>query len=137
MGSDAIAESDVMIIRTIPAGDLLIQNGTAPLTQGPIFVRQKIAARFQFFKGEWFLDLRQGIPYFQNVLGKNPNLAVIQALFRKVVATTPGVAYVPDFALLFDHSSRHCTFRFIAKLIGGGAVVVSPTDEDFLVDISP
>ena len=128
------------VIRIIPAGDLALENGDLVVlgltaTTRVQYIRQKIAARFKFFLGEWFLDLRQGIPYFRDVLVKNPNLQVIRSLFLRVLRRTPGVLSVARFFLSYDPSTRQLRFDFQA-VVTDGVVVVSPKDEDFLVDVA-
>lgn len=128
------------VVRIIPAGDLALENGnlvwlgTTPETRVQI-VRQKIAARFRFFVGEWFLDLREGIPYYRDVLVKNPNLDLIRSLFLRVLRQTPGVLDVPSFSLDYDPSARRLSFDFEAK-VSDGEVVVAPEDRDFVVDLA-
>lgn len=125
-----------MLIRTNPAGDLLLENHRFVFATGVTFTRQKLSARFRFFRGEWFRDKRQGLPYFEQVFVKNPDLDVVRSLFRRVAATCPGVGAVPRFALTFDPSSRSCSFDFEARAKDGGApIIVKPTDRDFLVNI--
>lgn len=51
---------------------------------------QRLRARLRFFKGEWFLDKRQGMPYFEAILVKNPDISLIQSIFRQAVLSTPG-----------------------------------------------
>lgn len=126
------------ILRTIPAGDLDLVGHKLVFTSGPTLVRQKLSARFQFFAGEWFLDRRQGIPYFRDVFTVNPNRDLIRALFKKVVVSTPGVASLIKFDALFDTSARQVRFDFAAKLSADAAtLIVTPADRDFLVDVSP
>lgn len=59
----------------------------------------KLTNLFSFFKGEWFLDQREGVPYFQYVMVSNPNMALIANLFRQVCFSAPGVASVSDINL--------------------------------------
>lgn len=125
------------VLALIPSGDLALVNGDFSFIEGTKFTRQKLAARFQFFKGEWFLDQRQGLPYFRDVFVKNPNLDLIRSLFQKVIVDTPGIASVSNLQLVFDPGARTLAFSFTAKLKNGGApFVVTPEDRDFLVDIS-
>ncbi len=120
----------------VPAGDLELRNGSFVFTEGSDFVRQKLASRFQFFKGEWFLDQRQGIPYFRDVFLKDPNLDLIRSLFQKVIVETPGIASASNLQLLYDPGARRLSFSFSAKLKNGGApIIVAATDRDFIVDI--
>lgn len=122
------------IFHVIPAGDLALEGGSwVMLDGGPAEVRQRLMARFRFFKGEWFLDTRLGIPYFENVLIKSPNLGAIGALFRRVILTTPGVVELQDFSLSFDSVARALSLGFRARATSGD-VVVQPGDPDFIFD---
>lgn len=126
------------VIRRIPAGDLaivagnLVLLGKTPATRVQ-YIRQKISARFRFFLREWFLDEREGVPYYRDVFVKNPNIALIRSLFLKVLRETPGVLKVPSFSVRYDQAARQLTFDFQA-VVDGGEVVVEPEDEDFIVD---
>lgn len=75
-------------------------------------IRQKIAVRLRFFRGEWFLDQNIGMPYFQNILVKNPNLPMIQSLYREAIVTVPGVSDVKNFTYTFDGKIRRLSLDF-------------------------
>lgn len=96
-------------------------------------MRQRIMRRFRFFRGEWFLDVRVGVPHFHMVLGRNPNVPAIKDLFRRVVLSTPGVISLPSFDALFDDRERSLTFEFRA-LVHGGEVQVKANDPGFVFD---
>lgn len=129
------------VIRIIPAGDLALENGTLVLLGKTDktrvqYIRQKIAARFKFFLGEWFLDKREGIPYYRDVFVKNPNRPLIRSLFLRVLKTTPGVLSVATFQLDYDPSKRELSAAFEA-VVDGGELSVSAGDADFLVGLAP
>lgn len=75
-------------------------------------IRQKIAVRLQFFKGEWFLDQNIGVPYFQAILIKNPNLPTIQSIYRQAIVSVPGVSDLRNFAFTFDAPARKLSVSF-------------------------
>lgn len=128
------------VFRTIPAGDLALEGGTfvelGKTAETRVqYIRQQLSARFKFFAGEWFLDLRQGIPYYRDVFVKNPNFDLIRALFLRVVRQMPGVLSVASFSTFYDASARQFTFAFKA-IVDGGEIVVSQEDQDFIVDLA-
>lgn len=123
------------VLRVIPAGDIQIVNGKTIAISGAPAIRQKISTRFRFFLGEWFLDTRQGVPYYRDVFLKDPSLDVIRSTFRKLVLGTPGVLSLASFAINYDQSARTLSFAFQAKVNGGDAVV-QPTDRDFLIGVA-
>lgn len=115
------------IFHVIPEGDLAIEGGDLVwLRGGPREVRQRIMARLRFFKGEWFLDTRLGIPYFQNVLVKSPNLPAIGAMLRRAILTTRGVIELVSFDLRFNETDRSLALTFHARTAEGDVIVSDP-----------
>ncbi len=88
-------------------GDLEIgTDGDLIIVTGIDAIAQHLRIRLQFFRGEWFLDTRQGIPYFEEVLIKAPDLNVVQSLLREAIRETPGVISITSFELDFDGVTR-------------------------------
>jgi hypothetical protein len=100
---------------------LQTQNGDLDFTQGlrltttlAQFVAQRVRSRLLFFLGEWFLDTRQGVPYFLQVFVSNPDIPLVTSLFRRVIEETPGVASLETFQVAFIRTSR--VLRVTAKI---------------------
>ena len=72
-------------------GDLELDTGDLQLTTGADAVRQHLQQRLRTFRGEWFLDLSTGVPYYQDILKKNPNPLVVDGVLKDAVLSTPGV----------------------------------------------
>lgn len=87
-------------------GDLVFTNNQLTFVDGADQVKQSIIQRFRTFAGEWFLDTSLGIPYFQNVLVKNPNLTLIESYFKNELWAVPGVLSIINFSLNFDPVAR-------------------------------
>jgi len=96
-------------------GDLLVEGGDLQILEGVDSIEQHVAIRLQFFQGEWFLDTRIGIPYFTNILVKNPDLGAVRFLLRNAVATTPGIDKIERFDLAFDAAARKLSVDFEAS----------------------
>jgi len=99
--------------------DLKITDGNLSLVDGTASIIQHLRIRLRFFLGEWFLDERIGIPYFERVLKKNPNRAVVIATIRKVIISTPGVTAITDFDLSIDTATRIGQVSFKATTDAG------------------
>ena len=100
-------------------GDLLIENNSLVLVKGDDAIVQHLTIRFRFFLGEWFLDTRLGIPYFREILIKNPDLSRVRGIFRQVVLTTPGIESLVEFGLDFESAIRKLTVNFRARKTDG------------------
>lgn len=122
------------VFRIIPPGDLALKNGSPYYIAGPAYIRQKLSVRFKFFQREWFLNQLEGIPYYRDVFVKNPNLDVVNSLFKRVIRTCPGVLGLRSYSSRFDAAERVLYFRFVA-IVEGGEVIVAEKDRDFIVDV--
>lgn len=96
-------------------GDLVVTAGDLVCVSGAEAIVQAVRSRLQFFKGEWFLDLDAGLPYYQSILVKNPNVNVLQGTFRDEIAETPGIDSVDSLTLLFDRAARTLSVTYTAS----------------------
>ena len=129
------------VFRRIPAGDLALANGNLVVLGYTVptrvrYIRQKIASRFKFFLGEWFLDKRKGIPYRRDVFAKRPPLPLIRSLFLRVLRTTPGVVGVPRFSVRYEAQERRLYFDFEALVDGSERLIVRDSDQDFILGLA-
>lgn len=110
----------------ISTGNLRVEEDVAQVTAW------KLSNLFGLFKGEWFLDGRQGVPYFQYVLVSNPNLSLIANMFREVAMSAPGVASVSDIGLDFTPRTRTLVASIQAQT-NDGAQLVGGIGKPFIV----
>lgn len=101
-------------IKLDDTGDIDFTNGELSLTDGVDAVRQRLSQRLSFFLGEWFLDRTRGIPYVQQVFIKNPNPAVIDAIFKREILAEPSIRELQSFTLDLDTITRVLTITFRA-----------------------
>jgi len=106
-------------IRLSTQGDIELVNGDLSLTQGADAIVQHLKQRLKTFLGEWFLDNRVGIPYFQQILIKNPDPLVLDTIFKSVVLNTPGVQELIEFDIDLEVATRIMTLTFRARTIDG------------------
>ena len=66
------------------------------LIDSPECVAQAVKTRFELWRGQWFLDLTEGTPYVQSVLGKQRSDVYILAI-RERIQDTPGVLSILSF----------------------------------------
>lgn len=92
--------------------DIAIENNDLVLIESVEAIAQDVLIRLQFFLGEWFLDTRLGVPYFEKVLGQKPRLTALKGLFRKVILSAPGMLGMKDFLIDFNGVTRTLTVEF-------------------------
>jgi hypothetical protein len=94
-------------------GDVFVDINDLVLTSGIGAKIQHTKQRLRTFLGEWFLDLRAGVAYFQQILVKNPNPAVVDSIFKKTIINTPGTQQLTFFDIDIG-TDRQLTLSFKA-----------------------
>lgn len=69
-------------------------------------VAQQVQITLRFWLAEWFLDETKGVPYFEYILIKNPNMAHIRQIFTEAVLSVEGVNSVTAMELYVDPQQR-------------------------------
>lgn len=100
-------------------GDIKITNNQVLLNEGAEAIRQHLLTRFQLFFGEWFLDITEGVPWYQDILIKKPAFSVVQEILKDVILDTPGVLELRSFNLDFTAQTRQLSLTFQALTTSG------------------
>jgi hypothetical protein len=103
----------------LSSGDLDTLNGDIAWVTGADAVAQHCLIRLRTFLGEYWLNQNIGIDYFGKVLVKNPNLVVVQSIFKKTILGTPGVIAILSFSMSLDKTLRTLTVTFRANSTEG------------------
>lgn len=86
-----------------PTGDYTI--GLPYFANSAECVAQAILTRLKLWQGEWFVDITDGTPYSQDVLGsrygKNPDAAI-----RQRILGTPGVTQILSYTGAYTGNKR-------------------------------
>lgn len=88
-------------------------------------VASRIRARLRTVLGEHFLNRELGVPYFEEVLVKNPDTNRVNNLLIAEIVDVPGVQKVLEFDSTFDRGTRVFNIRF--KVLVTTGVVVEGT----------
>ena len=78
-------------------------------------IKQQVTLRIGFFKGEWFLDEERGVPWYEEIIVKNPNLIRIREIFRDASLSVTGIREVTFMELLFSAYIRTLSVNFRAS----------------------
>lgn len=99
--------------------DIVVQDGDLAIVTGRQAILQNIVQRLRIFLGEWFLDNTIGLPYFTEILVKNPDQSKIDALFLNQIMGTPGVLEVTSYSFTPNFATRGLTISFEATTTDG------------------
>lgn len=79
------------IALNIASNDLVIKNNDLILIDNAERVAQQVLITLRFWLGEWFLDTREGVPYLEYILVKNPNMSHIKQILTEKINSVDGV----------------------------------------------
>ncbi len=124
-GGVAQAVASIFVGRVLPQGrdlaldmtpngtkDLILASGDLVLVADLAAIEQEILIRLQFLRGSWFLDTTAGLPYFDSILTKAPNLAAIRTIFSNEILASAGVRSILSLTLDFDRALRKLRVTF-------------------------
>lgn len=117
-------------------GDWDLTGGRVTIVTGPVETKQRIEGRLKLFKGQWFRDTRLGVPYFQIVLVKNPDLDAIRQMIKSIIADTQGVKAVTSVTMTLDRQRRKLLYSWIATH-DSSAVIQGGEGVPFIVNPAP
>lgn len=80
------------LLVSVDGWDLLPDaRGNIAMASEPYSLAQDAASAIKLFKSELWYDTSQGIPYFEQILGQAPPLALMKAEFTAAALTVPDV----------------------------------------------
>lgn len=100
-------------------GDLVLDEGDLLINEGIEAIQQNIIQRLKTYLGEWFLDNQIGLPYYEQILVKNPDIGKVDALFQNAILGTPGVLSLDTYRAVFDKATRRFSVAFKATCTSG------------------
>lgn len=92
------------------------------LTNEPEAVAQAVLTRLRLLRGEWFLDVTEGMPWATDVLGKYTG-GTYDAAIRQCILGTRGVAEMTGYASAVDAETRALTVAATINTIYGTITV--------------
>ena len=96
-------------------GDLYLnRNGDVEIIGS---IRQALQIKLKWFLGEWVFNPDLGVPYFEDILIKNPNQAIIEKDIREQILSVEGVTGIDSLSLSWDRQTRNLSCKFIAQTL--------------------
>lgn len=82
------------------------------IAEGGDAVVQGILTRLRLFRGEWYLDVEAGTPWYQKILADGADIRIIETELKKQINDTPDVESILSFGLSFNRAQRAITVTF-------------------------
>ena len=110
-------------------GDIDFSNNNFSMVDGVKEIEQMLYVNLRTFQGEWFLDTTLGVPYFQSIFIKNPNIADVDSLIKNAIVNTQsasdGVDQITAFNSVYDPKARTYSVTFTVTLKSGASVTIT------------
>jgi hypothetical protein len=92
-------------------------------------VAQAVKTRLNLWANEWFMDLNDGLPMLQGILGvmgagKSGQIAL---LIQQRILGTPFVSGLSEVSVIYNSSTRAYSFSCVASVNFGGQISVVGT----------
>ena len=97
-------------------GDLDMSGGDAKQT---VDIAQAISWKLCLVLGEWFLDLDDGIPYFEEFFVKAPVIEHLETILKDAVLSFDEVESVADMNIDYNENTRKLTVVWAAESTTG------------------
>ena len=98
-------------------GDYVFGSGSNNFVTDLEAVAQAIMTRMKLLKGEWWENLNEGLPLWQEILGSsgsNEHLTYVDNLITQRIANTKGVTGILGYEGNWNSSTRQ--YKFISKI---------------------
>lgn len=114
------------MIRSFENGDIVTSG--MQFRRGSAATAQGIYHRLRLFTGEYFLDVGDGTPWFQNILGKAPQ-DIAEVALKQRILSAPGVVALTEFRLGSDRTQRRLAVQASVLDVNNAAVQVALDEE--------
>jgi len=98
-------------------------------------ILQRIKCRLLSWRGDWYLDQRQGTPWREQVMIKAPSISTIRRVVREVVLGTPGVERISSLDIELDSQSRTATIEIVVVADTGTIITTAQLDEPLIIEV--
>jgi hypothetical protein len=112
---------------------MIAGHGAADFLTDTDAVAQAVLTRLRLLLGEWWEDLEDGLPLYQNILrlrNGQDQLTAAELLIRDRILRTDGVAEILALESAFDSADRQIAYKAAVKTVYGALDLDSPAVQD-------
>lgn len=99
--------------------DLQFSNYDLSLVDTLEATRQRLTVKLRLFFREWFLQRDAGLPYYDSMNAKNPDLLILEGQIKRAILSTQRVLEILSFSANFDVETRTLSVSFSARTDDG------------------
>lgn len=98
-------------------GEWVISRGDFVAVAGATAVNQAIRVRVQLIRGEAYLDESKGVPYFDEIIKKDPDPLVVRSVIGQEIADVPDVVNAVGAQLEVDAATREGSISYVVDTV--------------------
>lgn len=107
--------------------DMTFGQGLANYARDDEATAQAVKTRLLLLGNEWFLDTDAGVPHLQKIMVKPANLPLAEAIIKRTILETEGVAQLRSFGMTFDRETRRLAIQATVTNIYGTVANIKVT----------
>jgi len=107
-------------------GDILFDNGSTVTSTKELDLSQRLRIRLATFSGEWFLNTDFGVPWFQQIIGKQRSKDTVDAIIQEEIYKEPDVKSIASFSSNWDRVGRR--YSLTASVIADDGSLITLTN---------
>lgn len=99
-------------------GDYSFGKGQQDLTYGVHAVKQSLQTRLGLLKKEWWENVEDGLPLFQDILGSpgsENNLVIVDNIIKERIIHTPNVISINNFKSTYEQRKYIFSCSILSK----------------------
>lgn len=105
--------------------DLVISKYDLHLVESTDATAQRLKVKLKIFLGEYFLNTLFGLPYYEQVFKKNPDLAAVEAQIKAAIKNTYDVKEILSFSMELDNAARSLYVNFAVRTLSGDTITMN------------
>jgi hypothetical protein len=115
----ALLETDPLDVALDPDGDILIDADGLHFVGGAEGVAQLIRIGIRLFRAEWYLNLEEGMPWFEEILGEKFNEDLTRQRLKEVILSRPGVLEILQLTIVPPGKDRALSVTCAVRTVFG------------------
>ncbi len=96
--------------------DIALTNFDFSLVTGSNEMAQRILIKLKLYQGELFYNAKFGTPYYQEILGKNRDINVVESVIKQTIVSVNGVKRLLEFSMDYTPGKRELVISFLVQL---------------------
>lgn len=115
--------SVLISVRNVINGEPQYGNGTQNYVTGAAAMPIIILSTLRLLTGEFFLNLKAGVPYFQNLLNTQISPQAVALIWSNAILGVPFVTGVSSMQVVYQPQARAFTFTAQVETVFGPVIV--------------